>query len=187
MICQNCGTEVADGAVSCPVCGAPTIQYQAPNQGYQDPAQGYQDPNQGYQDPNAYQAQGYQDPNAYQSQGYQDPNAYDPSQGYQNTGAYNPNPGYAGVSEQDEKDIKTAKTLGIISLILSIICCGGGIVTIVLSIIGLVKLNGKDTSEGDAKTAKILCIVSLAIYGVVVVTSLILRISGAFSDMLSDY
>ena len=97
MFCDNCGTQLNEGAKFCPRCGTPVT---GPDQGqgaygYQDPNQGqnaygYQDPNQGqgpygYQDPNQGQnAYSYQDPNQGQgAYGYQDPNQGQNAYGYQ--------------------------------------------------------------------------------------------------------
>ena len=61
-ICNNCGSQMPDEAVSCTVCGAPLTASQ-PQQPYQQ--QPYQQ--QPYQQP--YQQQAYQQP--YQAQPYQ--------------------------------------------------------------------------------------------------------------------
>lgn len=77
--------------------------------------------------------------------------------------------------------------LGIVTLAMSVFCCGGGIVSVVCGIIGLVlgipqmKKNPNDTK---AKIGVILSAVGLAIYLLVIGISIILSVTGLLSEVL---
>lgn len=80
-----------------------------------------------------------------------------------------------------------ALVLGIVTLALSVFCCGGGIVSVVCGIIGLVlgipqmKKNPNDTK---AKIGVILSAVGLAIYLLVIGISIILSVTGLLSEVM---
>ena len=132
MICQNCGSNVMDGTAVCPNCG---MMIPAPG-GYmpQQPQAPYGNNMGGYPQQNPYQQ------NPYQQQ---------PQYG-----------GGMGGFDPAEKEIKTAKTLGIVAICVGTLCiplvgwiCGG---------IGLSKASkAPDYLADQAKTAKILNIIGI--------------------------
>lgn len=77
--------------------------------------------------------------------------------------------------------------LGIVSLSLSIFCCGGGIASVVCGIIGLVlgipqmKKNPDDTK---AKTGVILSAIGLALYICLIGVSIVFSITGLLSEIM---
>ena len=68
--------------------------------------------------------------------------------------------------------------LGIVSLSLSIFCCGGGIASVVCGIIGLV------LDDTKAKTGVILSAIGLALYICLVGISIVFSITGLLSEIM---
>ncbi len=140
MICQNCGSEVMDGLNVCPSCG---MMIQAPGYGNNQQPYGAA-PQNNYGQPQA--------PYGQPQGGYNQPMQ----------GGYQQGPYGNGVQGVDpaEKAISTAKTLGIVAIVVGLLCsplvgwiCGG---------IGLSKAgNAPAYLEDKAKSAKTLCIVGI--------------------------
>ena len=81
--------------------------------------------------------------------------------------------GQMGLDPNLESRANTVKTLGIISLIISLLsCCGCGSISLIIAIVGIVKANGISTvahmlsedSKKRVKTGKTLCIVSIILH-----------------------
>ena len=87
--CSNCGAQMDDHALFCPICGQAAMQqngFQQPNfqqPGFQQP-DAFQQPNfqqTGFQQPDAFrqpnfQQQGFQQPDAFQQPNFQQPGAF---------------------------------------------------------------------------------------------------------------
>lgn len=77
--------------------------------------------------------------------------------------------------------------LGIVSLAMSVFCCGGGIVSIVCGIIGLVlgiPQMRKNPDDAKAKAGVILSAVGLALYLFLMGLSIILSVTGILSEVI---
>lgn len=77
--------------------------------------------------------------------------------------------------------------LGIVSLAMSVCCCGGGIVSIVCGIIGLVlgiPQMKKNPDDAKAKAGVILSAVGLALYLFLMGISIILSVTGILSEIM---
>ncbi len=77
--------------------------------------------------------------------------------------------------------------LGIVSLAMSLFCCGGGIVSIVCSIIGLVlgiPQMKKNPDDAKVKIGVILSAVGIALYLCVMVVSIILSVTGVLTNIM---
>jgi len=148
-ICNNCGSQMPDEAVSCTVCGAPLAASQIPQQpDYQQ--QAYQQ--QAYQQ-QAYQQQPYQQ-QAYQQQAYQQPYQQAYQQPY---GAAVPGNGKATAS----------LVLGILSLIL----CGLplGIIGIVLGVQARNAMPEGTPGRGKATAGLVCSIIGCAWGGIAII------------------
>ena len=161
MFCQNCGKELFGSTANCPYCNAPvnnTVNNYSQNQtvpptnentatgGYilNGQAQSYTSNQQQTQ----YQSQNqYQYNNQYQG-------AYQPQQPTQTpfTPNYNQNTVYNGYG--NIKDIESAKTMGIVSVVLAIF--GLSIIGLIVAIVGSGKIkpiffaNSADTNTRSA-------------------------------------
>ncbi|MCH5209844.1 MAG: hypothetical protein J1F01_02665 [Oscillospiraceae bacterium] len=83
----------------------------------------------------------------------------------------------------------SAFVLGIISLITSLICCGG-IVPIVLGIIGII--NGKNDlaknpDNSKAKTGVTLSIIGVSIGAIMMIVSIILSVTGFWEAIMYEF
>ena len=149
-ICNNCGSQMPDEAVSCTVCGAPLAASQIPQQpDYQQ--QAYQQ--QAYQQ-QAYQQQPYQQ-QPYQQQAYQQPYQQAYQQPY---GAAVPGNGKATAS----------LVLGILSLI---ILCGLplGIIGIVLGVQARNAMPEGTPDRGKATAGLVCSIIGCAWGGIAII------------------
>lgn len=88
---------------------------------------------------------------------------------------------------QYESASTAAFVLGIVSVAASICCCGGGLISIVCGIIGLVlgipqmKKNPDDTR---AKSGVILSAIGLALYVCLISISIVLSLTGVLSEVI---
>lgn len=182
-VCKNCGAHLDDSAPYCPLCGAeqqPPYAQNADNQQYTQ--QNYnQNDNQNYN----------------YNQGYNQYDPYDPQYSQANNGQYNYqqpynqqfDPRYVNL----QNEISTVKTLGIVSIIGLFFA---GLVTIVCSIIGIVKGNGAISQArmlGDplliqqAEDAKRLNKIALIILAVLAVLGVLAVIILASAGIMSGY
>ena len=139
-------------------------------------------------------------------------NDYDPNQNYNNGYPQNPNPspdynqnynqqnqnpynGYpnnynnmAGVDPELEKKASTIKTLGIVSIVTSVVlmcCCT--IVGPVVGIVGLVQANNLNQSmnmlspqsQDNLKNGKLMCIIGIVLGAIGILVNIILSATGA--------
>lgn len=165
MVCDECGTTYNDNSEFCPTCGAAGPNAQQYNPKQNDNQRQVYESNQ----PIDYQQQGYSQPyqqNGYQQQGYAQPYQQN---GYQQQGYAQPY--QQGYNPQQDivllQKAKSAKTIGILSLVFGIL---GGWLAIFLGIDGIKKSGevlAADPQNADAKSAKTMSTIGL-ILGVIV-------------------
>ncbi len=209
MYCEKCGSPVADGLTSCPNCNEPiniqetaaaenqepavnaeaspqTDSYesaQPSSDSYYTPPQQQTQPQQDYaQQPNYTQQQGYnQQPNYSQPYGQQ---TYQQSYQQYNANSYYQNNPQAFVEQEINKSLSSARTLGILAIVLGLLM--SPIVGIICGAVGISKVNDiinmtnspiiEEEKKKVKKLNKIGIIIPLVIYAVIIVFAIVISL-----------
>lgn len=192
MYCEKCGSPIADGLTSCPNCNEPiNIQEASPIENQQTTAEASQQTNS-YE--NAQSAsdsyytppqQNYNpQPNYTQQQGYSQPYGQQYNQQYNPNGFYQGNPQQMFIEQEINKNLSSAKTLGILAIVLGLLF--SPIVGIICGAIGLSKVNdivnltSNPMIEQEKKKVKKLnklgIIIPIVVYAVIILFTIIITV-----------
>ena len=100
-----------------------------------------------------------------------------PQQNWNNQ-QYNPQ-----FNNQPQKESSAPMVLGIVSIVMDIICCGGGFIPGIIGLILGVTNKGKNPNDSKAKLGITLSIIGLAIAVVIGIVALILNVTGVWEEL----